>query len=245
MHDRLISFDGAGIGVTRIGAGRPLLLIHGFISSAQKNWIEYGTAAMLAESGFDCIMPDLRGHGRSDVTVDYPPDALRRDMIAVLDHFGITDFDCAGYSLGARTAARLALTGHKPKRLILSGMGLDGLTNSHARRDWFIDAIQHRDAPRTAGESRVAMFMRTMAMDADAAIKVLMSQVETAMAELAQLTMKTLVLAGRDDDDNGSAPALAQALPDAAYEPLPGNHMSAITSPAFGRAILAFLQQDD
>jgi pimeloyl-ACP methyl ester carboxylesterase len=241
--ERLTARDGAALHVLTIGEGRPLLLIHGFVSSARVNWFDYGTAALLSEGGFSVIAPDLRGHGNSASDTAYPPDILRQDMADVLDHFGITDFDCCGYSLGARTAVRLALMGRRPARLVIAGMGLSGLINSLDRRDWFLEAIANRAAPRSAAEARVAQFMRTMGMDGAVAGHVLMSQVESSLEDLHSLACPSLVLSGRDDDDNGSAAELAQALPDARLALIPGNHMSAITSPAFGRSILAFLTE--
>ena len=44
-----------------------------------------------------------------------------------------------------------------------------------------------------------------------------------------------------DDDDNGSAAALAEVLPDAALVDIPGNHMSCVTKPELGQAIARFL----
>jgi pimeloyl-ACP methyl ester carboxylesterase len=233
--------DGAKIHVTTLGNGRPLLLIHGFISTAQKNWIEFGTAKLLADAGYQLIMPDLRGHGMSDTDGTYPLDVLRDDMIAVLHQFDIKDYDLAGYSLGARTAVRLALSPEPPKKLVLSGMGLAGITGAMERQSWFIDAIENRAAPKDAAGARVASFMKSMNMNADAAIAVLRSQAETTLADLQNLNMPTLVLSGKGDQDNGSAPDLAAALPNGQYAEIPGNHMSAITHAAFGQAILDFL----
>ena len=52
---------------------------------------------------------------------------------------------------------------------------------------------------------------------------------------------RCLVLCGVDDKDNGSAPALAMELPNAALVEIAGNHMSAVTKPDFGTAIAAWL----
>jgi pimeloyl-ACP methyl ester carboxylesterase len=242
---KIPSFDGAQIHVTMMGDGRPLLLIHGFISNAKVNWIDYGTAKFLADAGFKLIMPDLRGHGASDYDCAYPTDVLRDDMLAVLHHFGVTDYDLVGYSLGARTAARLAMTNFAPAKLVLGGMGLSGMTGVMARRDWFIHAIEHRDAPQDAAAARVASFIKSMNMNPDAAIAVLKSQAVTTLADLRQLHMETLILSGSDDHDNGSAADLASALPYARYVEIPGNHMSCITKPDFGWAIRRFLTGTD
>lgn len=53
--------------------------------------------------------------------------------------------------------------------------------------------------------------------------------------------MPTLIVAGIDDDDNGSGAALADALPQAIFREIPGNHMSAVTKPELGQAIADFL----
>ena len=53
--------------------------------------------------------------------------------------------------------------------------------------------------------------------------------------------MPVLVVSGADDRDNGSAEALARALPDARYEAVPGNHMSAVMKADLGEAIVRFL----
>jgi pimeloyl-ACP methyl ester carboxylesterase len=53
--------------------------------------------------------------------------------------------------------------------------------------------------------------------------------------------MPTLVLCGDKDTDNGSAPKLAELLPDARYMAIPGTHMSSVTEGELGDALVAFL----
>jgi pimeloyl-ACP methyl ester carboxylesterase len=53
--------------------------------------------------------------------------------------------------------------------------------------------------------------------------------------------MPTLVVCGREDDDNGSAEDLANILPNAVFEEIPGTHMSSVTKPEFGEEIARFL----
>ena len=72
---------GARLAVHRMGAGRPVVLLHGLFSSAEVNWIKFGTAGRLVEAGFEAIMPDLRAHGQSDAPHEpeaYPEDVLVR-----------------------------------------------------------------------------------------------------------------------------------------------------------------------
>lgn len=48
-------------------------------------------------------------------------------------------------------------------------------------------------------------------------------------------------MCGADDNDNGSADRLAEALPDARRATIPGTHMSSVTKPELGVALVAFL----
>jgi len=119
-----------------LGEGRPLLLIHGFMSEADTNWIKYGHAAALAQAGYRVIMPDLRAHGLSGKPHDpkyYPRDVLADDQFALLAHLNITDYDLGGYSLGGRTVSRMLARGAQQGRAIISGMGLEGLTQTGGR----------------------------------------------------------------------------------------------------------------
>ncbi|MFM9827895.1 MAG: alpha/beta fold hydrolase, partial [Sphingomonas sp.] len=134
------SFDGTTLAWREVGAGRPVLLLHGYMSDAMTNWVRYGHADTIAASGFRVIMPDLRGHGSSAKPHDvasYPPDALARDGLALVQHLALTDYDLGGYSLGARTVVRMVHGGGGPCRVILSGMGLEGVIATGTRVDFF------------------------------------------------------------------------------------------------------------
>ena len=60
---------------------------------------------------------------------------------------------------------------------------------------------------------------------------------------LQAFTMPTLVVCGSEDDDNGSAAELAAAMPNAIFVEIPGTHMSSVTKPELGQAIVDFLTQ--
>ncbi len=233
------------LAVHRLGTGRPVLFLHGLFSSAQVNWIKFGTAARLAEAGFECIMPDLRAHGQSDAPHDpaaYPADVLVADALALVSALGLTDYDLAGFSLGARTAVQAVVAGLRPRRLVLGGMGLEGLSGWARRSAHFIDAIDRFGTIARGDPAFVAQaFMKAMHVDRVATRQLLLSVEDTPEAALAAITMPTLVVCGVDDGDNGSAPALAAALPHGHHAEVPGNHMSSVTRPEFGEAIADFL----
>lgn len=236
---------GARLALHRLGEGRPVVLLHGLFSSAQVNWIKFGTAARLAEAGFEAIMPDLRAHGESDAPHDpaaYPPDVLVKDVLAVVAALGLTEFDLGGFSLGARTAVRAVLAGLAPRRLVLGGMGIEGLGQWARRSAFFIGAIDRFDEIRRGDPEYVAQqFMKSQKVDRVAARFVLGSVDDTDAEALRRITMPTLVVCGGEDEDNGSAPALARALPDGTYVEVPGTHMSSVTKREFGEAIVRFL----
>ena len=238
---------GARLAVHRLGAGRPALLLHGLFSSAQVNWIKYGTAAKLAAAGFECIMPDLRAHGASDAPHEpqaYPHDVLVRDALALVASLGLTDYDLCGFSLGARTAVQAVVEGLRPRRLVLGGMGLEGLSGWARRSAHFVDAIDRFGTIERGDPAFIAQaFMKTMQIDRVAARQLLLSVQDVPAGALAAISMPALVVCGAEDGDNGSAPALAEALPDGHYAEVPGNHMSSVTKPEFGQAICDFLSE--
>jgi pimeloyl-ACP methyl ester carboxylesterase len=236
---------GARLAVHRLGEGRPVVLLHGLFSSAEVNWIKYGTATQLAEAGFEAIMPDLRAHGQSDAPHDpaaYPEDVLVADAVALVAALGLEDYDLAGFSLGARTAVRGVLAGLSPRRLVLGGMGLEGLAGWARRSAHFIDAIDRFGTIERGDPAYVAQnFMKSMQIDRVAARLLLQSVDDTVEAALDGVTMPTLVVCGSEDQDNGSAPRLVERLPDAIYRAIPGTHMSSVTKPELGAAIVDFL----
>ncbi len=238
--------DATRIAVHRMGEGRPVLLFHGLFSSAEMNWMKFGHAALLAENGFECIMPDWRVHGESDGPTDaalYAPGVLVRDALHIVETLGLEDYDLVGFSLGARTATSAVIAGLKPRRLVLGGMGIEGLSNWQARSAFFVDMIDRFDTIERGDPAFMAKsFMKGQGIDPVAARLLLTQGVEDiAMEDLAKITMPTLVLIGDEDRDNGSPEKLRDALPDATMAVVPGNHMGSVTKKDLGRAILDFL----
>jgi pimeloyl-ACP methyl ester carboxylesterase len=239
----------AGDGVTlawhETGAGRPVILLHGLFSDAGTNWIRFGHATEIAGRGLRVIMPDLRGHGASARPHDpaaYPPDVLATDGLALIAHLGLEDYDLGGYSLGARTAVRMVALGARPRRLVIAGMGLEGLRDTGARSEHFKSILNGLGShARGSPEWMAEAFLKTTGGDPEALLPLLDSFVDTDEEMLRSIGMPTLVLSGADDHDNGSAEALAQLLPDARRVAVPGNHMSAVTRPDLGRTIADFL----
>ena len=244
--EKFRSFDGTKLALHRVGEGRPLVLLHGLFSSAQMNWIKWGHAERIAEQGYEVLMPDFRVHGQSEAPHDpacYPAGVLVKDVVALVEHLGLTDYDLAGFSLGARTSIHGVATGKlRPERLILGGMGVDGLSEWDKRAAFFIRVIEEFDAIPKGDPAYFSMqFLKSQKVDRVAARLLLDTMEDLSLAELANITGPTLVVCGDEDRDNGSAQELAEMLPDATYVEVPGTHMTSVTKPDLGRAMAQWL----
>lgn len=246
--EHFTSFDGTQIAVHSKGEGRPVILLHGLFSSAHMNWIKWGHADRLAVAGFAAIMPDFRVHGASEAPQDparYPPGVLVRDIAALIDHLGLAEgeYDLCGFSLGARTAVHGCATGvFSPRKLVLAGMGVSGLADWQRRAGFFTRVIDEfdtitRDDP--AWLSR--QFLKSQGVDRVAARLLLGTFEDLDLAGLANITCPVLVICGDKDQDNGPARDLADLLPSATYEEVPGGHLDSATRPELGEGILRFL----
>jgi pimeloyl-ACP methyl ester carboxylesterase len=240
--------DGTKLAWHEVGEGAPVVLLHGLFSSAEMNWIKFGHAERIASRGFRVIMPDLRAHGLSaapHAPEAYPKNILVRDLVDLIEHLGLGQFALGGFSLGSRTVIEAVIGGLKPSRAILSGTGLDVLTNWQQRSRFFLEAIELFDgASRGDPHWLATQFMKTMKVDRVAAAHLLrtMDDHEDAEALKAGFSMPTLVVCGSQDEDNGSAPALADLI-GADYVEIPGTHMTSVTEPELGDAIAAFVAQ--
>jgi pimeloyl-ACP methyl ester carboxylesterase len=239
--------DGVQLAYREMGEGRPLVLIHGFFSTAMVNWVRYGHAAKIAALGHRVVMPDLRGHGDSAKPHEpaaYPPDVLADDGFALLEHLDLADYDLGGYSLGGRTTVRMLARGAKPGRAIVAGAGWNGIVNTGGRGAHFRHILTNLGTfQRGSAEWMAEAFLKTVGGDPVALLRVLDTFVDTPRDELARIETPTLVLMGADDHDTGSGEELAAALPHGTFAGMPGNHMSAVTKPEMGAAIAAFLTE--
>ena len=248
MEPQIFSgFDGQPLAWYEIGEGRPVVLVHGYFSNADTNWIKYGTAARLAAAGFRVIMPDLRAHGRSAAPHDpaaYPPDALAMDAEALIAHLGLTDYDLGGYSLGARTTMRVLARGiaPKPRRAVLSGLGDEGVTDTGRRAGFFRRVLTNFGSfKRGDAEFMSQAFLKTTKGDPVALLGILDTFVDTPASEVAKVDTPIMIIGGDVDDEVGSFARLAEMLPNARLTIIPGGHMSAVTRPELGEEMVTFL----
>src|SRR5215472_999285 len=103
-----VDVDGVGIEYEVVGEGRPVVLLHGFPDSGRL-WRHQAPA--LADAGYQVIVPDLRGYGRSDKPEPveaYSIPVLAGDVLAILAEQGIGKAHVVGHDWGAGLAWALA-----------------------------------------------------------------------------------------------------------------------------------------
>jgi len=111
-----------------IGAGPPLVLLHGYTDRVEM-W--NGTADSLAGS-HTVIVPDIRGFGRSSKPgqVSCYGAAMYTDVLALLDDLELGQVHVVGYSMGGLLAAQLAL--HAPDRVVAATLVAGAFWNDSA-----------------------------------------------------------------------------------------------------------------
>jgi pimeloyl-ACP methyl ester carboxylesterase len=237
--------DGLELAYREAGAGRTLVLMHGFTGTAKSSWVDSGLAERLAGLGYRVVLPDMRGHGDSAKPHDaaaYPPDVLADDGLALIEQLGVTDYDLAGYSLGGRTVARMLARGATPRRAIVAGQGLEAILHTEGRGGRLRHILNNFGTfPPGSPEQAMEDFITASGGDPAALVRVLDTFVDTPREALAAVAVPTLVLTGADDGHNETAAALASTLQRGRYVMLPGDHLTVASSPQFEIAVIAFL----
>lgn len=140
--------DGTPVSYLAEGEGPALVLLHGFVSSAE-SWWQIGVAQRLATTR-KVLAPDIRGHGQSGKPTgsEFYGRALLGDVTGLLDREGRDTADIAGFSMGAELG--LALAVFHPARvrsLTLAGSGWSPAGIVEEYRKWFDLLADRADDP--------------------------------------------------------------------------------------------------
>jgi len=236
------------IAYSEFGAGRPIVLVHGFASNRAVNWIEPSWTADLAAAGFRVTAIDNRGHGESGKLyepADYATALMASDLLRVFDALRIETADLMGYSMGARISLVFALS--HPERLrslVLSGFGARSSFGAQTTQA-IADGLLAED-PTTVADPTARSF-RTFADRTRSDRRALAACIRGTrqpldVADLARLAVPTLVAVGSEDDVAGDPRPVADALPTAELFVIPRrDHMRAVGDRAHKAAVLDFL----
>jgi pimeloyl-ACP methyl ester carboxylesterase len=98
--------DALTLAYSVFGDGHPIVFVHGATATGEFEWRRL--AGRLA-SGYRCILPDLRGHGFSDIGSDMRSEAICADLLHLIDHLALDKPHVVGFSYGAEAALTLEL----------------------------------------------------------------------------------------------------------------------------------------
>jgi pimeloyl-ACP methyl ester carboxylesterase len=243
-------FDSDGVRLHYVLAGpddgRPIVLVHGFCSDYELNWVGSRWQETLTTAGHLVLGLDCRGHGASEKPHDpaaYARATMAADVVRLLDHLDLADADYLGYSMGSRIGLELVIT--QPDRLGRAVLGGVGSWGEGTSRSALIARRMRGD--ETVADPAADMFYRFAASrpvnDLEAlACCILGPQPALTDEQLAAVTVPVAVVAGDEDPIARNAPELARHIRGARYVPIAGrNHMNAVPARQFKEAALGFL----
>ena len=232
------------------GEGDPILLVHGFASTMNVNWVYPAWVSELKKNGRRVIALDNRGHGESAKLYDaeaYRIGTMAGDVSALMDHLGIERADIMGYSLGSRITAWLARS--QPQRLrsaILGGIGM-GLIEGGGPGENVAAALEASSLDEVTdpvGRTFRAFADQTRSDRRALAACLRGSRGLMTRDEAAAIAVPVLIAVGTADEIAGSANALGKIIPGAQVLNIPNrDHMRAVGDKVYKTGALDFLSR--
>jgi pimeloyl-ACP methyl ester carboxylesterase len=232
------------------GTGEPIVLVHGFASTKEVNWVNPGWVKTLTGAGRRAIALDNRGHGQSSKlydTASYHSAIMAADVAALLDHLAIERADVMGYSMGARIAT--FLTVNHPARVRSVVMG--GLGDRMVKEVGLPDDVAHALEARSLADvgNPTGRMFRSFAEQTKSDLRALAACIRgnrqtLSPEQVAGIRVPVLVAIGTEDTVAGNAQKLAALIPGARALDIPNrDHMLAVGDKVFKTAVLDFLNQ--
>src|SRR5271167_4417054 len=218
------------------GQGDPIVLVHGFASNKEVNWVYPGWVSTLTRAGRRVIALDNRGHGASTKLydpADYHTGLMAEDVRALLDHLELPRADVMGYSLGARITALLAIAhSARVRAAILGGIGIHLVEGAGLPPQTIAQALEassRADVIDETGRTFRAFAEQTRSDLRALAACIRGSGERLSRADAAAIRVPILIAAGTADDVAGPARPLVEIIPGARLLDIPGHdHMRAV-----------------
>jgi pimeloyl-ACP methyl ester carboxylesterase len=233
------------------GEGEPIILIHGFASTKNVNWVYPTWVSELRKNGRRVIALDNRGHGESAKLYDpacYSIPTMAGDVLALMDHLGIPQADVMGYSMGGRMTAWLALS--EPQRLrcaILGGIGIGGLIEGTGPGEKVAEALEAPsldDVTDPVGRTFRAFADQTRSDRRALAACLRGSRDLMTREQAARIDIPVLIAVGTSDEIAGSARALGEIIGGSEVLDIPNrDHMRAVGDKVYKQGVIDFLSR--
>jgi pimeloyl-ACP methyl ester carboxylesterase len=232
------------------GEGEPVVLVHGFASSKEVNWVDPGWVSTLTRAGRRAVAFDNRGHGASTKLYDpalYHSEIMADDICALLDHLGIGRADVMGYSMGARNTAFLAVNhGDRVRSAVFGGLGVH-LVNGAGLPTSIAEALEAPSIDAVTdpqGRMFRAFADHTKSDRRALAACIRGSRQSLPREDAARIAVPTLIAVGTKDDVAGSPHELAALIPGSRAVDIPGrDHMLSVGDRVYKEAVVKFLAE--
>ena len=240
--------DGVEIAYRDEGDGAPVLLIHGFASNSQINWVGPGWVETLTSAGYRVIALDNRGHGHSQKLYDpqaYPSRVMAQDARRLLDHLDIEAAAVMGYSMGARISAFLCLDAtDRVSKVVFGGLGIN-MVRGIGGATMIAEALRAErlsDVQSPVGRAFRAFAEQTGSDREALATCILASRDPITEGDVQSIRQPAMVAVGSNDDVSGDGQALVDLLPDGRFVEISRrDHMTAVGDRIYKAAVLDFL----
>ena len=242
--------DGVRIASETVGAGPPVVLVHGFGASRVQNWRAPGWYDTLTNAGYTVVAFDCRGHGESDKPHEpgaYTEQAMASDIAAVMRAAGHEHAFVMGYSMGGALTLRFAY--EHPERvnaMIIGGVGANYFTRSQEWRVAIANGLLVEDSAELNATQRMFRDFAHQPGKDPIALAACMRKPKPPLSseQLASITLPALVVCGETDTVAGPPEPLATALGNARAVTVPKrDHMLTVGDKIYKQAVLQFLTQ--
>jgi len=261
--DKFLDLAGVRLRYIEAGAGDPVVLLHGYLSGLDEQWLDTGVFAHLA-TRFHVVAYDNRGHGKSEKfhSADSYGIELVNDLFRVMDGLGLSKAHVVGYSMGANIVARAMVMGRgRFLSATLGGAaGRYSMSSEERARDMQDaaalergDATSHilRLLPRDQGTPTPAdlkwlndKVLAGKDLKSMAAIRRSMQPLVISLDDLARCREPVLGVIGTRDPLLGNMDALKARMPQLDVVKIPGGtHGTVPGTTAFRQAVETFISR--
>ena len=265
LDSRTFVSDGVLLRYVVEGSGEPVILVHGFASSVEHNWLRTGVIEALVQAGYQVVAYDARGHGRSEK----PHDPARygaedvRDIIRLVDHLDLRQVHLVGYSRGAMLAHHARqLYPERIRSVTLGGYGsvgdgsgpiesLPAKTVADSLERGRIGPLVQALVPENAGMPSArelalgeGVLRGTNDMRALAATFRAQPLPPISIASFREVPVATLIIVGEHDPMRRQAELMAEAVDGLELQVIPGaDHLGAPGTDEFRAHLIQFLNR--